>query len=194
MTHTLPDLPYEHDALEDAIDEKTMKIHHGKHHAGYVKKLNAAVEGYPELADMSAQELLENLQDLDVSEEDRTAIRQNAGGHVNHSLFWEIMGPEKDVDEELVSEIEQAFGSVADFKEEFTAAAGGRFGSGWAWLVRDDKGDLQVYSTANQDSPHLTGDTPIIGLDVWEHAYYLGYQNERGSYIDKWWKVLKLLP
>lgn len=194
MSYTLPELPYAYDALEDVVDERTMKIHHGKHHAGYVKKLNAAVEGYPELADMSAKELLQDLQDLDVSEEDRTAIRQNGGGHVNHSLFWEIMGSEKEVDEELVAEIEEVFGSVADFKEEFAAAASGRFGSGWAWLVRDDTGDLAIYSTANQDSPYLTGDTPLIGLDVWEHAYYLEYQNERGTYIDAWWEALKLLP
>lgn len=194
MSHTLPELPYLYDALEPAIDEETMKIHHDKHHDGYVKKLNKAIAEYPDLADMSVIELLENLQDLDVSEDDRTAIRQNGGGHINHSLFWEIMGPEKEVDEKLVSEIEDTFGSVENFKDEFAAEASGRFGSGWAWLVRSDNGDLQVYSTANQDSPHLTGDTPIIGLDVWEHAYYLKYQNERGSYIDAWWEVLKLLP
>lgn len=171
-----------------------MKIHHDKHHAGYVKKLNKALAEYPDLADVPAEELLQNLQELDVSEEDRTAIRQNAGGHVNHSLFWDIMGPEKEIDEDLVADIEEEFGSVDKFKEEFEQAASGRFGSGWAWLVRDDAGELDVYSTANQDSPHLTGDTPIIGLDVWEHAYYLKYQNERGSYIDAWWEALKLLP
>lgn len=194
MSHTLPELPYLYDALEPVIDEETMKIHHDKHHAGYVKKLNKAIAEYPDLSDMTAVELLENLHDLDVSEADRTAIRQNGGGHVNHTLFWDIMAPEKDIDEELVADIEEEFGSVDNFKDEFAEAASGRFGSGWAWLVRDDSGQLQVYSTANQDSPHLTGDTPIIGLDVWEHAYYLKYQNERGSYIDAWWEVLKLLP
>lgn len=194
MSYELPELPYLYDALEPVIDEQTMKIHHDRHHAGYVKKLNAALAPYPELADTPVAELLGKLQELEVSEEDRTAIRQNGGGHVNHTLFWEIIGPEKEVDNELAREIEAAFGSVEDFKEEFAEIASGRFGSGWAWLVRDDNGELQIYSTANQDSPYLTGDTPIIGLDVWEHAYYLKYQNERGSYIDAWWEVLKLLP
>lgn len=194
MSHELPELPYLYDALEPVIDEETMKIHHDKHHAGYVKKLNAALAEYPDLADKSVEELLRNLQDLEVSDEDRTAIRQNGGGHINHSLFWEIMGPEKEIDEELVAEIEEVFGSIDSFKDEFAEAASGRFGSGWAWLVRDDNEELQIYSTANQDSPFLTGDTPIIGLDVWEHAYYLKYQNERGGYIEGWWEVLKLLP
>lgn len=194
MPHTLPDLPYEYNALEPAIDEQTMKIHHDKHHAGYVRKLNNALENYPDLQDRTIAYLLSNLEDLDVSEEDRVAIRQNGGGHTNHSLFWEIMGPEKDIDEALVGEIEEVFGSVDEFKDEFASAASGRFGSGWAWLVRNQDGELEVYSTANQDSPLLHGDEPIIGLDVWEHAYYLKYQNERGSYIDAWWDVLKLLP
>ncbi|MCA1807838.1 MAG: superoxide dismutase, partial [Actinobacteria bacterium] len=189
MSYELPELPYLYDALQPTIDEGTMKIHHDKHHAGYVKKLNAALASYQDLADMSLEELLGNLQDLDVSDADRTAIRQNGGGHANHSLFWEIMGPEKEVDENLVAEIEEEWGSVESFKDEFAEIASGRFGSGWAWLVRNDVGELSVYSTANQDSPLLTGDTPIIGLDVWEHAYYLQYQNERGSYIDAWWKV-----
>ncbi|MEX2514611.1 MAG: superoxide dismutase [Candidatus Paceibacterota bacterium] len=194
MSHELPELPYLYDALQPGIDERTMKIHHDKHHAGYVKKLNVALASYPDLVDMSVEKLLKNLQALDVSDADRTAIRQNGGGHANHSLFWEIMGPEKEVDEELVSEIEDAWGSVDGFKDEFAEIASGRFGSGWAWLVRDEGGELSIYSTANQDSPLLTGDTPIIGLDVWEHAYYLQYQNERGSYIDAWFDVLKLLP
>jgi Fe-Mn family superoxide dismutase len=135
-----------------------------------------------------------NLDELDVSESDRKAIRQNGGGYVNHTLFWEIMGPEKEVDEDLVAEIEEEFGSVEDFKDNFAEVAGSRFGSGWAWLVRTNTGELDVYSTANQDSPLLDGDEPIIGLEVWEHAYYLKYQNERGSYIDAWFDVLKLLP
>lgn len=194
MSHELPELPYLYDALDPSIDEQTMKIHHDRHHAGYVKKLNKALASYPDLSDMSVEELLRNLQDLDVSDQDRTAIRQNGGGHANHSLFWEIMGPEKEIDSELVAEIEEEFGSVEGFKDEFVEIASGRFGSGWAWLVRDEGGQLSIYSTANQDSPYLTGDTPIIGLDVWEHAYYLEYQNERGSYIDAWWDVLKLLP
>jgi Fe-Mn family superoxide dismutase len=193
MSYELPELPYLYDALEPVIDEETMQIHHDKHHAGYTKKLNAAVANYPELAGTPVEELLENLQELEVSEEDRTAIRQNGGGFLNHQLFFEIMGPEKEVDEELVTEIEEAFGSLEVFKAEFSEVAADRFGSGWAWLVRDQSGDLQVYSTANQDSPHLTGDTPLIGLDVWEHAYYLQYQNERGAYIEGWWEVLKLI-
>jgi len=194
MSYELPDLPYSYDALEPAIDEQTMNIHHNKHHAGYTKKLNNAVEGYADLKGLSAESLLENLNSLDVSEEDREAIRQNGGGYVNHRLFWEIMGPEKDVDEDLVADIEDEFGSVDTFKDEFAQAASGVFGSGWAWLVRNSDDELEIYSTANQDSPHLNGDEPVIGLDVWEHAYYLKYQNERGSYIDAWWEVLKLLP
>ena len=193
MKFELPELPYAYDALADVIDERTMKIHHDKHHAGYTKKLNAVVVKYDELANMSAQELLENLEDLEVSDEDRVTIRQNAGGYLNHKLFWEIMGPEKEIDNELVAEIKDEFSSVADFKDEFAAAAAGQFGSGWAWLVRSDDG-LEVIATANQDSPYLDGMQPVIGLDVWEHAYYLQYQNERGSYIDRWWEVLKLLP
>jgi Fe-Mn family superoxide dismutase len=194
MSYELPKVPYDYDALEPAIDEQTMNIHHNKHHAGYTKKLNNAVEGYPDLEGVSAESLLENLNSLDVSEEDREAIRQNGGGYVNHRLFWEIMGPEKDVDEGLVADIEDQFGSVDTFKDEFAQTASGVFGSGWAWLVRNGNDELEVYSTANQDSPHLNGDTPVIGLDVWEHAYYLTYQNERGSYIDAWWDALKLLP
>ena len=193
MSHKLPDLPYGYDALEPVIDEKTMRIHHDKHHAGYTKKLNSALEGYPDLQDKSVEELLVNLSDLDVSDEDRLAIRQNGGGYVNHALFWSVMAPEKDIDKKLVEEVEREFGSVEAFKEEFSHAAGGQFGSGWAWLVRNQDG-LEVYSTPNQDSPYLNGDEPVIGLDVWEHAYYLQYQNERGSYIDAWFDVLKLLP
>jgi len=194
MPHTLPDLPYDYDALEPAIDEQTMQIHHEKHHAGYTRKLNNALEGYPDLQDRSVEDLLINLGELDVSESDRKAIRQNGGGYLNHKLFWEIMGPEKQVDEELVAEIEEVFGSVDAFKERFAEVAGNRFGSGWAWLVRTNTGELDVYSTANQDSPLLDDDEPVIGLDVWEHAYYLQYQNERGSYIDAWFDALKLLP
>lgn len=194
MSHTLPDLPYSYDALAPAVDEQTMKIHHDKHHAGYVRKLNNALEDYPDLQDKSVEELLKNLDELDVSDEHRVKIRQNGGGHANHSLFWQIMGPEKEVDDELVSDVEQAFGSVDAFKKEFASAASGQFGSGWAWLVRNQDDELEVYSTPNQDSPLLNGDEPIIGLDVWEHAYYLKYQNERGTYIDAWWDALKLLP
>jgi Fe-Mn family superoxide dismutase len=194
MTHTLPDLQYDYDALEPVIDEQTMRIHHDKHHAGYTRKFNNALEDYPDLQERPVEDLLINLDELDVSESDRKAIRQNGGGYVNHSLFWEIMGPEKEVDADLVAEIEEEFGSVEAFKDKFAEVAGSRFGSGWAWLVRTNTGELDVYSTANQDSPFLDGDEPIIGLDVWEHAYYLKYQNERGSYIDSWFDALKILP
>lgn len=194
MSFELPDLPYSYDALEPVIHERTMKIHHDKHHAGYTEKLNNTLKKYPDLQDYSIEKLLSSLDELDVSDEDRLLIRQNGGGYANHSLFWSIMGPKKDIDNELVGEIEDEFGSLDVFKKEFAAAAGNQFGSGWGWLVRTENGELEVYATANQDSPHLEGDEPIIGLDVWEHAYYLKYQNKRGKYIDAWWETLKILP
>lgn len=190
---TLPQLPYAYDALEPFIDARTMEIHHAKHHQGYVDKLNAALEGHPKLHTMEAEDLLKAYEGLSVDEAIKAAVRNHGGGHANHSLFWLTMGPEKQIDEGLKKEIEQAFGSVDAFKKEFSAAALGRFGSGWAWLVRDQQGGLQVYSTANQDSPLMQGHTPVICLDVWEHAYYLKYQNRRAEYIEAWWNVLKLL-
>ncbi len=192
MTHQLPELPYDFSALEPHIDARTMEIHHGKHHAAYVAKLNAVVESNPELQNKELIELMKNFDSLHISEADKTTFRNNGGGHLNHSLFWEIMGPEKEIDEELAERIKSTFGSVESFKEEFSNAAANRFGSGWAWLV-DSKGELKVYSTPNQDSPYMQGDTPIIGLDVWEHAYYLKYQNLRPDYIKAWWNVLKVL-
>ena len=184
MAHELPDLPYSHDALEPYIDTKTMEIHHGKHHQGYVTKLNDALEGNSDLASLSVEDLLRQIDS--VPEGIRQAVINNGGGHANHSLFWSIIsanggGPPTG---ELATAIETAFGSLEAGREEFVTAASTRFGSGWAWLVVDGNGDLKIYSTANQDSPLMNGDTPIIGLDVWEHAYYLNYQNRRPDYIE----------
>lgn len=188
--YQLPNLPYEYNALEPVIDETTMRIHHTKHHQGYVDKLNTALESHSELSSLTIEKLLTQLDKLpgDV----QTAVRNNGGGHANHSLFWTVMqAPSQDnqPSNELAQAIEQAFKSFAQFKEQFAAAALGRFGSGWAWLVKDDSGQLQITSTANQDNPIMTGQQPILGLDVWEHAYYLKYQNQRATYIENWWQV-----
>jgi len=184
MAHELPALPYSHDALEPHIDAKTMEIHHGKHHQGYVTKLNDALEGHSDLASLSVEDLLSQIDS--VPEGIRQAVINNGGGHANHSLFWSILSPNGGGPPtgELATAIEAAFGSLEAGREEFVTAATTRFGSGWAWLVVDGNGDLKIYSTANQDSPIMNGDTPIIGLDVWEHAYYLNYQNRRPDYID----------
>ena len=190
MAHELPALPYAHDALEPYIDARTMEIHHGKHHAGYVSKLNAAIEGIAELEAKSVEELIADLDS--VPEEIRTAVRNNGGGHANHSLFWTIIGPDcgGEPEGELAGAINAAFGSFDDFKETFSSAAATRFGSGWAWLVVSGEGGLKVYSTANQDAPGMQGDAPILGLDVWEHAYYLKYQNRRPDYIAAFWNLV----
>jgi len=190
MAFTLPDLPYPKDALEPHIDAQTMEVHHGKHHAAYTNNLNAAVEKHPELADKSAEELVKNLSS--VPEDVRTAIQNNGGGYLNHNLFWTIMSPNGggSPSGELASAIDAKFGGFDQFKEKFAAEAGGRFGSGWAWLVVDGNGELKLYSTANQDSPLMNGDTPILGLDVWEHAYYLKYQNRRPDYVKAFWNVV----
>jgi len=191
--HTLPKLPYPYDALEPYIDAKTMEIHYTKHHQGYVDKLNAVLEKYPELQNKNLADLLKELDTLKILPADKITIRNNGGGHINHSLFWQIMAPVKQVDEKLKKEIEQTFSSIEAFKEEFSKVALAHFGSGFAWLVRTPESKLKVYSLPNQDSPYLVGDTPIICLDVWEHAYYLKYQNRRAEYIENWWHVLKLL-
>ncbi|MBX3141768.1 MAG: superoxide dismutase [Trueperaceae bacterium] len=190
MAFKLPDLPYATDALEPNIDARTMEIHHDKHHAAYTNNLNAAIEKHPELADKSAEDLVKNL--AQVPDDIRTAVQNNGGGYLNHNLFWEIMGPKGGGEPSgaLASEIEKAFGSFSAFQEKFAAAAAGRFGSGWAWLVVGKDGALKVYSTANQDSPLMQGDTPVLGLDVWEHAYYLNYQNRRPDYIKAFWNVV----
>ncbi|MDE0396253.1 MAG: superoxide dismutase [Candidatus Poribacteria bacterium] len=190
MAHTLPALPYAHDALAPHIGADTMEIHHGKHHQGYVNNLNAALEGLGDLADMDVHELLQNLDQ--VPEDKRQAVINNGGGHANHSLFWSIMCPSGnggDPSGELAAAIGSAFGSLEAANEAFTTAAATRFGSGWAWLVLGDSG-LEIYSTANQDSPIMQGHTPLLGIDVWEHAYYLNYQNRRPDYIEAWKNVI----
>ncbi|MCH8123523.1 MAG: superoxide dismutase [Bacteroidetes bacterium] len=190
MSHTLPDLPYAHDALEPHIDARTMEIHHGKHHQGYVNNLNAALADQGDLAAEKVEKVLREINS--VPESIRTAVRNNGGGHANHSLFWTIMSPNGGgtPSGDLAGAFDSAFGSFEEFKSSFSTAAGTRFGSGWAWLVRTASGDLQVYSTANQDSPYMQGDTPLMGLDVWEHAYYLNYQNRRPDYVSAFWSVV----
>ncbi|MCY7392625.1 MAG: superoxide dismutase [Leptolyngbyaceae cyanobacterium CAN_BIN12] len=187
---TLPPLPYAFNALEPHIDARTMEIHHDKHHATYVKNLNAAIEKHPELKSMSAIALLQNLNKI--PEDIRTTVRNNAGGHVNHSMFWEIMSPNTGgaPTGAIASVIQQSFGSFDTFKQQFNEAGMKRFGSGWAWLVRTKDGKLQIISTANQDSPLLEGSYPIMGNDLWEHAYYLLYQNRRADYLTAWWNVI----
>ncbi|MFO7544852.1 MAG: superoxide dismutase [Trueperaceae bacterium] len=190
MAFTLPDLPYAKDALEPHIDARTMEIHHGKHHAGYTNNLNAALEKHPELASKSIEELLRGIDTI--SQDIRTAVQNNGGGFANHGLFWTVMSPNGGgaPSGDLAGAIDAKFGSFDAFKEKFASAAAGRFGSGWAWLVVDGDGTLQLYSTANQDSPYMQGHTPILGLDVWEHAYYLNYQNRRPDYIQAFWNVV----
>lgn len=194
MEHTLPPLPYDYNALEPHLDAATLHVHHDKHHQAYVDKLNDALAPHPKLAAQPLEMLLSQLDSLPVPPEDIKKIRNNGGGHVNHSLYWQIMGPQKEIDRDLVAEIERIWSSIDNFKKEFTAQATSIFGSGWMWLARRPGGALTIYPTANQDSPLMRGDTPIIGLDVWEHAYYLKYQNRRPEYISAWWSALKLLP
>lgn len=190
MAFELPQLPYDYDALEPHIDARTMEIHHTKHHQGYTNNLNAAIEKHPNLEGRSAEDLLRNIDSI--PEDIRTAVRNNGGGFVNHRLFWQIMSPDGGgtPSGELANAINDAFGSFDAFKEELTSTASGQFGSGWGWLVVDGGGNLKIYSTPNQDSPHMNGDTPILGVDVWEHAYYLNYQNRRGDYLNAWWNVV----
>ena len=189
MAHQLPDLPYSHAALEPHIDEQTMQIHHGKHHNAYVTKLNAALDSHPDLHDKALHDLLADIGS--VPEDIRGAVRNNGGGHANHSLFWEIMGPSGGGEPAggLAETINAAFGSFESFKDAFSANGATRFGSGWSWLVVSG-GTLEAYSTPNQDSPLMENKTPILGLDVWEHAYYLKYQNRRPDYIAAWWNVV----
>jgi len=189
MPFTLPQLPYAFEALEPHIDAKTMEIHHGKHHAGYVAKANAALEG-TEWDGKSPEEILSSI--TKVPEGIRTAVQNHVGGHANHSLFWDILSPEGGgaPGGALAAEIDKVFGSFDAFKESFAQAAASRFGSGWAWLGLDEKGELHICSTPNQDSPIMQGHTPILGLDVWEHAYYLTYQNRRPDYIAAFWHVV----
>lgn len=193
MAHVLPALPYDFNALEPYIDEQTMKIHHGKHHQAYVNNLNAALEKHPELANKSVEELLAGIKS--VPEDIRQAVINNGGGHMNHSMFWPLMasansGGGGEATGELAEAIKSVFSSFGNFKETFNKAATTRFGSGWAWLSLDPAGKLVVHSTANQDNPVMDGFKPILGLDVWEHAYYLKYQNRRPEYIEAWWNVV----
>jgi Fe-Mn family superoxide dismutase len=188
--HELPPLPYEPNALEPHIDAMTMEIHHGKHHAGYVNNLNAALDGHPEVQAVSLVHLLRNL--ASIPADIRTAVRNNGGGHFNHSLFWPLLSPNGGgaPNADLGEAIQRDFGSFDAFKEQFSNAAKTRFGSGWAWLSLNAYGRLEVSSTANQDNPLMEGLTPIIGLDVWEHAYYLNYQNRRPDYVAAFWNLL----
>jgi len=190
MKHVLPELGYAYDALEPYIDAKTMEIHHTKHHQAYIDKLNAALDGHADLQDKTVLELVANLDA--VPENIRTAVRNHGGGHANHSLFWKVLGPNQGGQPtgKLAVAVDRDFGSFDAFKEKFEAAAANRFGSGWAWLVKDGDGKLSVDSTANQDSPLMSGKTPLLGLDVWEHAYYLKYQNRRPEYIKAFWNVV----
>ncbi|HZS55337.1 MAG TPA: superoxide dismutase [Bryobacteraceae bacterium] len=191
MAFTLPPLPYPEDALEPHIDKTTMQIHHDKHHGAYVTNLNKALESAPDLQSKSIEDLLsKNL--ASVPESIKTAVRNNGGGHANHSLFWTLMKPNGGgaPSGKIQEVINSNFGSFESFKEKFNAAATGRFGSGWAWLVQDGSNKFEIISTANQDSPLMDGKTPILGLDVWEHAYYLKYQNRRPEYISAWWNVI----
>lgn len=191
MPFTLPPLPYAFDALEPHIDKQTMEIHHGKHHAAYVTNLNKALESQPDLQNKTIEELLSNNLAA-IPEAIKTAVRNNGGGHANHSLFWTLLsakggGAPKGQIEDVIT---ATFGSFDTFKEKFTAAATGRFGSGWAWLVKDGSGKFEITSTANQDSPIMEGKKPLLGLDVWEHAYYLKYQNRRPEYISAFWNLV----
>ena len=190
MAFELPDLPYAHDALEPYIDARTMEIHHGKHHQAYTNNLNNALKGHEGLQGQPIETILRGINHL--PDGVRGAVRNNGGGFANHNLFWTVLSPTGGGPPSgaLAAEIDKAFGSFDDFKAKFSAAAGTRFGSGWAWLVVDSDGALQVYSTANQDSPYMEGHTPILGLDVWEHAYYLNYQNRRPDYVAAFWHVV----
>jgi Fe-Mn family superoxide dismutase len=187
---SLPSLPYSYDALEPHIDARTMEIHHTKHHQGYVNKLNAALEGQDSLEGLSLDALIGDL--AQVPEKIRTAVRNNGGGHANHSMFWKVMSPnaEGTPTGKLADAIASRFGSFGDFKDVFSSAAATRFGSGWAWLAVTSEGSLDVFSTANQDNPLMVGHTPILGLDVWEHAYYLKYQNRRPDYIEAFFSLI----
>lgn len=189
MAHELPPLPYAANALEPHIDVRTMEIHHGKHHAAYVTNLNKALESAPDLQGKSAEELIQDLNA--VPESIRTAVRNNGGGHVNHTMFWQIMGPNGGQPSgDVAKAINAAFGSLDALKEKINAAGVGRFGSGWSWLSVDGSRNLVVHSTANQDNPMMEGMKPVLGVDVWEHAYYLNYQNRRPDYLKAWWNVV----
>ncbi len=190
MAYTVPPLPYDYAALEPHVDEQTMRIHHDKHHAAYVTNLNAALEGHDDLLALPVEALIADLSK--VPEAKRAAVRNNGGGHANHTMFWELMTPggANRPDSNLAIAMDNTFGSFDAFKEQFAKACATRFGSGWGWLTIDGDGTLKVESTANQDSPLMEGRTPLLGCDVWEHAYYLKYQNRRPDYVSAWWSVV----
>lgn len=190
MTFKLPELNYAYDALEPHIDKKTMEIHHTKHHQAYIDNLNKALEGHEKYQEMSIKELIKSLDDL--PEGIKTAVRNNGGGHLNHKMFWKVMSPNGGGNPvgEVAKKIDEDLGGFEKFKEEFKKAALGRFGSGWAWLVLDKDGKFAITSTPNQDNPLSEGKKPLLGIDVWEHAYYLNYQNKRADYIDSWWNLV----
>jgi Fe-Mn family superoxide dismutase len=189
MAHELPKLPYPYDALEPHIDARTMEIHHTKHHQAYINNLNGAIQGKPDLEKKSVEDLIRSL--ASIPEDIRMTVRNNGGGHANHSLFWQLMGPGKGGEPkgDIAAAINSSFGSFAKFKEDFGKAAAGRFGSGWAWVILEG-GKLAITSTPNQDTPVMDGKKPVLGLDVWEHAYYLKYQNRRPDYVAAWWNVV----
>jgi superoxide dismutase, Fe-Mn family len=193
MKYSLPKLPYKFDALEPYIDAKTMEIHYTKHHQAYVDKLNLILDKYPELANQDLKHLLSRLTDLKINDLDKNALKNSAGGHLNHAFFWEIIDPKKTPNQDLMKKISAKYESVTKFKETFSSLSINLFGSGWTWLVEKPNQELDLYTTPNQDSPYLKGDNPIIALDLWEHAYYLKYQNRRIEYIQNFWKVIKII-
>lgn len=190
---TIPQLKYSFAALEPYIDTRTMEIHYGKHHQAYVNNLNMVLDKYAQYKKRTIEDLLRDFASLEMEDKDKTFFKNNAGGVINHNLYWEIMGPKKEINEDLRNAIKKQFGNLDEFKKTFTDIATKHFGSGWAWLIKDEANKLKIYSLPNQDSPYLKGHSPIIGLDVWEHAYYLKYQNRRAEYIEAWWKVLKII-
>jgi len=193
LKYELPKLPYAYDALEPYIDAKTMEIHHAKHHQAYIDKLNIVIAKHQILQEKKLEDIMEELNSLKIDETDKKMLRNHGGGHLNHTFFWNIMGPKKDIDEDLVKNITKTFGSIEEFKKQFSLTALNHFGSGWAYLACDQKDTLLIYSLPNQDSPRLLGHKPLIGLDVWEHAYYLKYQNKRAEYIENWWSALAII-
>jgi len=193
MKLELPALPFEYNALEPYMDAETVEVHYDKHHRGYLTKLLGVLENYPELKTREIEDLLKNLNTLEVSDSDRVKIKNLGGGFYNHVVFWEAMNPENEKNSELITDIEKDFGSVEEFKQKFSQLAKTHFGSGWAWLVKNGEGKLEIYSLPNQDCPLTLGHTPVLALDVWEHAYYLKYKNKRDEFVDAWWNLIKLL-
>ncbi len=189
----LPKLNYNFDALEPYIDAETMEIHYSKHHKAYLEKFLAALDKYSDLKKNNPQDIIKKLNSFSVEEKDRLAIKNFGGGYLNHNLYWQIMDPNNKRDERLIDELEKNYGSLNEFKKLFNNLAISHFGSGWTWLVRDEKGVLQIYSLPNQDSPLTLGHEPILTVDLWEHAYYLKYQNRRSEYIENWWQTIKII-